>query len=476
MKCKKDTGIEYISFLLNDARRPGVVFDLNGTILCDNRTFREHWILKEIRDMKKLLIEQSTDLWNDIISCNFSGKRTCEIDLRFGEGQILSTHVDIIYFEQAKQVIALFDILDEEREVDRKIYLHAFHNTDCFMLVLDRKGIIRDINNQYTKFFNEKKEFFIGKKVEIALELFSNSRDMILAYLKEVRLYGYAEEVLKYEPTSDDERYYQVTTIHDRETDMYLIRMKNMTETVVLENRLVHNGSLSTIGELAASIAHEIRNPMTTLKGFVQLLQISASEDTLKYLAVIDDEISRMESILSEMLVLSKPTSNKKTSFSLEVLVSDMLQVIRPKAMMEGITLRQKETDLDDTLIIGDAEKIKQVLLNLFKNAMEAMSPGGTLTTALSLDSAGQFRLEIADTGKGMTLQQLNQVFMPFYTSKPEGTGLGLPFVLKTIEEHGGNVTVESFVDQGTVFIVTLPPAIARHPRKVTEERKLLLY
>ena len=110
-----------------------------------------------------------------------------------------------------------------------------------------------------------------------------------------------------------------------------------------MEKHLAHSNSLSTIGELAASIAHEIRNPMTTLKGFVQLLKISATSDTMKYLTVIDEEIVRMESILSEMLILSKPALNEKTTFSLEVLVADMIQVVHPKALMDGITITQKE-------------------------------------------------------------------------------------------------------------------------------------
>ena len=93
--------------------------------------------------------------------------------------------------------------------------------------------------------------------------------------------------------------------------------MNDRTEEMIMEKRLAHSNSLSTIGELAASIAHEIRNPMTTLKGFVQLLKISATEDTMKYLSVIDDEIDRMESILSEMLILSKPGLNKKRHFLL---------------------------------------------------------------------------------------------------------------------------------------------------------------
>jgi two-component system, sporulation sensor kinase E len=110
----------------------------------------------------------------------------------------------------------------------------------------------------------------------------------------------------------------------------------------------------------------------------------------------------------------------------------------------------------------------------LFKNALEAMSPGGILTISVKLDDFGKVILGISDTGKGMDKSQVKQVFMPFYTTKADGTGLGLPFVLKVIEEHGGTIAVESAVNKGTSFIVTLPSAIA-HSRGVDSNEKKVL-
>ena len=166
-----------------------------------------------------------------------------------------------------------------------------------------------------------------GSPLKVFSLLIQEEKEFLTNHIKKAKLYGYAENTLRYEPSFDDESQYQMTTVYDSETQMFLIRINDWTEKMAIEKRLAHSGSLSTIGELAASIAHEIKNPMTTLKGFVQLFKISTSDETMKYLAVIDDEIYRMESILSEMLVLSKPSSNKKTTFSLEVLVDDMLQV-----------------------------------------------------------------------------------------------------------------------------------------------------
>lgn len=475
MKCKKEKVMKHISFLLNDASKPGVVFDLEGTLLYVNNAFHEEFGVEGTGNIKQFIVEPSTDIWDEIISCvHESEQKIVDMNIRIDQDRIHVVKVHLMYFDDVQQIIALFDVLHYDDNLAERTYIHAFRNSDSFMAIVSSRGIIQDVNAMHTEFFNVPKDYFVGKGVSAITELFQQDEDLQAAYMKDIEIYGYAEETIRYEHQVDNARYYHVSTFFDNETNTYLIRMVDRTEKMVLEERLVRSGSLSTVGELAASIAHEIRNPMTTLKGFVQLLKLSASDDALKYLAVIDDEIERMELILSEMLILAKPGLNKKTVFSLEVLVADMVQVMYPKALLENITIEQKITNLQSTLIDADVNRIKQVLLNIFKNAFEAMSPGGTLTTSIELGEAEQLVLRISDTGKGMSTNQINSIFMPFFTCKPEGTGLGLPFVLKTIEDHGGTVTVESEIDKGTTFIVTFPLVLSQIPGLVLGEEKLL--
>ncbi|MEK5040882.1 ATP-binding protein [Sporosarcina sp. FSL K6-3457] len=475
MKCKKEKVMKHISFLLNDASKPGVVFDLEGTLLYVNNTFHEEFGVEGTGNIKQFIVESSTDIWDEIISCvHESEQKIVDMNIRIDQDRIQAVKVRLMYFDDVHQIIALFDVLHHKDNLAERTYIHAFRNSDSFMAIVDLEGTIHDVNEMHTEFFNVPKDYFVGKDASVIIKLFQEDTDSLIAYKKDIDIYGYAEETKRYERSVEDVRYYHISTFFDSETKTYLIRMDDRTEKMILEERLARSGSLSTVGELAASIAHEIRNPMTTLKGFVQLLKLSANDDALKYLAVIDDEIARMESILSEMLILSKPGLDKKTVFSLELLVADMVQVMYPKALLENITIEQKETDAQSTLINANANKIKQVLLNIFKNAFEAMSSGGTLTTSIELKEAEQLVLRISDTGKGMNANQINRVFMPFFTCKPEGTGLGLPFVLKTIEEHGGSVLVESEVDKGTTFIVTFPLVIAHISGLVLDEKKLL--
>ncbi|WP_188006698.1 histidine kinase [Sporosarcina sp. ANT_H38] len=472
MKYQTKNVMKHITFILDDAIRPGAVFGLEGTLLYVNDSFHKEFVNDGTGNIRELFIMPPTNLWDDIISdIKKTGNKTIDVNIRLGQNRISSVRMHLEYLDDDQQVIALFDVPQKFGDIAEKTYIQAFRNSDSFMVVMNRDGLIYDVNDQHSTFFNLPKKYFLGKSAEVILKLFPEDPESLINYYKDINLYGFAEKITRYDRSEDGVRYYQVTTLYDCETQVYLVRMNDRTEEMAMKNSLAHTNSLSTIGQLAASIAHEIRNPMTTLKGFVQLLKISATKDAMKYLSVIDEEVDRMESILSEMLVLSKPGQNERTTFSLGVLVADMIQVIYPKALMDGITITQKGNILKDSLINGDSDKIKQVLLNLFKNGIEAMTPGGNLSVFVSLDSPGKVVLGISDNGKGMDTEQVKQIFIPFFTTKSDGSGLGLPFVLKYIEEHGGTITVESEVDIGTTFIVTLPSAI-RHDSATDTTKK----
>ncbi|WP_186669378.1 ATP-binding protein [Sporosarcina sp. BP05] len=475
MKYKNVKVLKHITFLLDNQIKPCAVFELDGTLLYVNDSFRKEFVYEGKENINEFFISSTTDIWDDVTgSIKKIENKTFDVNIRLNQDRVGVVKMQLEYFDDVQQVIALFDAPQNSVDNPGKTYRQAFRNSDSFMVVIDRDGLIYDVNDLHTSFFNLPKDYFVGKSVEAIVNLFPEDSELLTNYFEDVNLYGFAEITTRYVRNMDEVSYYQISTLYDSETQTYLIRMNNRTEEMAMEKRLAHSNSLSTIGELAASIAHEIRNPMTTLKGFVQLLKISATVDTMKYLSVIDEEIDRMESILNEMLILSKPGLNEKTTFSLGVLVADMIQVVYPKALMDGITITQKENILKDSLIVGDSDKIKQVLLNLFKNGIEAMTPGGNLSIFVNLDTPGKVVLGVSDTGKGMDKYQIKQVFMPFFTTKSDGSGLGLPFVLKNIEDHGGTVVVESKVDEGTTFIVTFPTAIGHAPAAETTKKRVL--
>ncbi len=445
-------------FLLEETLRPAILIGLDGVIVFGNDVFKELTGYRNMSTIQDSIDKESVQLWDEFIkNLHHTTEKNIVVKLYTNDNKLIKKSVKLKYFSDIQQVAALFQSTATNEIPTYKPYSHAFSNSENFMILIDHKGMIFDLNGLHHKFFKLPKEYFKLQHYTVLLRLLDIDKNTLEKEIELLKKTGTSELVVTYQKTLDDLRHYYITTFYDKDTGMYLIRIRDCTDEKVLEQRLAHSDSLSTLGELAASIAHEIRNPMTTLKGFTQLLKLSATEDSSRYISVIEDEIGRMENILDEMLVLSKPASNKKTIFSLEVLVNDMIHVIRPKAVMEGITIVKHENLLETTLISGDADKIKQVLLNLFKNAFEAMSVGGVLAIRIGSDMKGQIVLSVSDSGKGMPINQLNQMFMPFYTSKAGGTGLGLPFVLKTVEEHGGSIIVESELDKGTTFNISFP-------------------
>lgn len=213
-------------------------------------------------------------------------------------------------------------------------------------------------------------------------------------------------------------------------------------------------------GQLAAALAHEIRNPLTTVKGFMQLLKPYLVEiGKEKYADLAIDEINRANEMLYEFLNVSKPGSNKKTEIELNKLIQEMKMLFENQANINNINLSVKLCP-GNPIIYGDTNKIKQVLINIIKNALEACEEtqageGEVCITAKS--NSRQTQIIIEDNGPGMTEETINKLFTPFYTTKVKGTGIGLSICRKIIEELKGRIAVKSRLSQGSVFMIELP-------------------
>lgn len=450
-----------VSFLMDDNFRPGLILQLDGDIHSANELFKMHFDIKNKKNINEIIEPTSMLDWTRF--AERAGK-SCSMLMELMHVHFIASVnspvlMNAFFIPDIKKVVAMFDMPDQKKIHSFRTYYNAFKQSSNFMLLVDPHGEIIDVNEMHSVFINQTRDELIGHNIEKVLAIVNHDNSEPLQhFLANVKKHGCVQSLTMYEKSPDDTKYYHITTFYDNDTDMFIVQLSDTTEKENLQVQLAHSGSLSAVGQIAASIAHEIRNPITTLKGFTQLLKVSATEDSIRYISVIEDEIERMETILGEMLVLSKPSEKKRSTFSLEVLVRDMVSILSPKALMEGIEIVQQAELSSNPLLFGDPDKMKQVLLNLFKNALESMQVGGKLTIHLS-EADGKLILSITDTGKGMTRHQVSQVFMPFFSSKPGGTGLGLPFVLKTVEDHGGTIAVESQVDIGTKFTITFPKA-----------------
>lgn len=230
-------------------------------------------------------------------------------------------------------------------------------------------------------------------------------------------------------------------------------------ETEHLSAQVSHHGKLAVAGELAAGIAHEIRNPLAAVRGFIQLLRQRLTKaqmaTEIRYADYILDEIDRANQILNDFLAMTKPAKEQKRLVNLNELLTDLVQLVKHQAVLKGVNLI---VDLDHEVvpIWAKSEALKQVFLNLFSNALQATPEGGTITLVSSLDSE-QVRVDMHDTGEGIPPDQTQRIFEPFYTTKSGGTGLGLAICREILTEHGGTIVAKSVLGSGSTFSVCLP-------------------
>lgn len=234
--------------------------------------------------------------------------------------------------------------------------------------------------------------------------------------------------------------------------------VRDITEYKAMENRVLASERLAAIGNTVAHIAHEIKNPLLIIGGFAhQLEKIPTLDDKSRQkLAIIVEEVERLEGLMAEMRDFVRPPEPKKTWGNLETVVDDTVGFFQETLQERHIKVRRiKEGPMPPASF--DPRHIRQVLINLFKNALEAMPRGGELTIASRVKD-GNIEISVKDTGEGMSPDVAAQIFQPYYTTKEKGTGLGLAICQFIVEkQHGGCILVDSIPGQGSTFTIQIP-------------------
>ncbi|MBI2470076.1 MAG: GAF domain-containing protein [Planctomycetes bacterium] len=223
------------------------------------------------------------------------------------------------------------------------------------------------------------------------------------------------------------------------------------------QERLIRSERLAVIGNMAAYIAHEIRNPLVTIGGFARsILRASNQGEQIRHGAgIIVEEVSRLERILANIMDFSKPVESVKVSSQINEILENTCSLMEPYFKNGRIKLARKFNATIPKVVI-DPTQIKQVFLNLMKNAVESMPGGGTLTLETVVED-GHVIIKITDTGEGMTAEIMQNIFVPFFTTKVDGTGVGLAVSQKIVDDHGGFIKVKSSLQEGTTFSIYLP-------------------
>ena len=242
-----------------------------------------------------------------------------------------------------------------------------------------------------------------------------------------------------------------------------ILIFQDITKLVEMEEKVRRQEQLAVVGSLAAGIAHEIRNPLASLSGSIQVLQgeLDLKGDEKHLMDIVVRETDRLNTIISEFLEYARPQTAHVEKILLLPLLDETIMLLKnSRDFREGITIRAQ---VDPQVVIqGDAKRMRQVFWNLLINACQAMPDGGEITVSTmpisrSDDDSGWCEIVIKDTGRGIAHEYLDKIFDPFFTTKSGGTGLGLAIVDRIIEDHGGIIDVESETGRGTKFRIRLP-------------------
>ena len=348
-----------------------------------------------------------------------------EIELSSTEGYLK------LFFEQAEDAIAVFD-LDEK---------------------------IITVNPAFERLYGWTKEESIGKSLPLVPP---KNYDAAIGRLK--RIYqGEKFKLIETEDMRKDGTYFDaqisLSPIYDKHGEMIAVSLISRDISYIKKNEqlVMQSEKLKLAGEIAAGVAHEIRNPLTVISGFIQMMNADEKSPYKTYMDLIHSEINRIELIVDEFLVLSKPEVTNIEQIEMTKLLTDIQQFFSLECKQRNIDLPIVLNNID-VAIKGNVNQIKQVFINLIKNAIEAVQEDGTIKIELCTEDDFIY-ISIKDDGIGIPDDVLKRIFEPFYTTKSKGTGLGMMITNKIVTAHNGNIKIRSKVNEGTEIILRFPIA-----------------
>lgn len=269
---------------------------------------------------------------------------------------------------------------------------------------------------------------------------------------------GYKQE---YHPLGEEPVYVNMNIAqlrdHTGETLGLVIIFEDITKEILMEQEMRRISELAAVGQLAATIAHELRNPLSSIKGAAQYLRNEYEDHTAvrEFLDIIIEEVNVLNKITTEFLDFARPTKVNLRETDVNDVLFRTVQFMQLDIQRQNVEVSQHFA-YDLPKIMADERQLEQVFRNMVLNAVQAMPDGGKLTISTQAAKNG-VRITISDTGMGIPERDLNQIFVPFFTTKTKGTGLGLAIVQKVIANHGGSISVKSTVGKGTRFEILLP-------------------
>lgn len=368
--------------------------------------------------------------------------------------------------------------ITEKKEMALKLaesqqqYKSLFEYSPDIVYMMDLSGTITNLNSQYDVITGYNREEMIEKNIKNLLpkKYIRYLPKFISTVVEDMKPVMYEINI----PHANGNRIILQCTslpiIINGNTTGIIGYGSDVTKLRETEERLRRTEKLSIVGELSASVAHEIRNPLTSLKGFVQLLQVEDEKHQYFYQIMLD-ELNRINHIVGELLLLAKPQILKYTKADLQKLLKDVISLLSTEASLYNV---QIDSSFPEKEIVIECEpnQLKQLFINIIKNSIEASQKGGTVSIDLEKSEGNKVLIIIKDNGCGISKERLEKIGEPFYSSKEKGTGLGLTVSFKIVQSHQGTIQFDSQKNHGTSVRIALPVKQnhTKNKRRLTKE------
>lgn len=353
--------------------------------------------------------------------------------------------------KQIKEEELTIQYLNEARKLNGLVELCPLP-----IVVLDSQGNVAMANKAFMNYHTK----FIRKEIiKKPYRIISDSLGIEYEKSKVVRALRGEEIIADYSTVGDRQWIINALPLRDADEGKIIGAMAiyhDITEHERIREEMVKLDRLNIVGQMAAGVAHEVRNPMTAARGYLQLLMRKLGEDSHRQLNIVLQEIDRANSIISDFLSLARNKISNKKQQKINDIIEAIYPLIYGEAIRKGINVTLELAE-DTPMAYLEDKEIKQLILNLSRNGIEAMEEKGQLTIKTK-NRNGRIELIVSDIGSGIPKDKLDKIFDPFYTSKDHGTGLGLAICASIVEHHQGTILVNSKEGLGTEFIIILNP------------------